>query len=187
MRLRSCVWIWPTSLYYFRSLTSRLIKSWRCATLDLWFLTVWWLLYTDCNTHIWSTTAVCDLSVIFWRTNVMTHGWTVIFFNRIILFKFQLARQINNVETSWALGATFQCIESLRKHGTCWKHRHSQRCNTPQPTKALTGFNSLGKNIYIDCICHFVIELILKMWVFIHTSALTLWMFLIRMLSYVWG
>ncbi|XP_026141499.1 ectonucleoside triphosphate diphosphohydrolase 6 [Carassius auratus] len=31
----------------------------------------------------------------------------------------KLARQINNVETSWALGATFHCIESLRKHGTC--------------------------------------------------------------------
>ncbi|XP_077095488.1 ectonucleoside triphosphate diphosphohydrolase 6 isoform X4 [Siphateles boraxobius] len=31
----------------------------------------------------------------------------------------KLARQINNAETSWALGATFQCIESLRKHGTC--------------------------------------------------------------------
>ncbi|XP_059374782.1 ectonucleoside triphosphate diphosphohydrolase 6-like isoform X2 [Carassius carassius] len=31
----------------------------------------------------------------------------------------KLARQINNVETSWALGATFYCIESLHKHGTC--------------------------------------------------------------------
>ncbi|XP_016308997.1 ectonucleoside triphosphate diphosphohydrolase 6-like isoform X3 [Sinocyclocheilus anshuiensis] len=31
----------------------------------------------------------------------------------------KLARQINNAETSWALGATFHCIESLRKHGTC--------------------------------------------------------------------
>ncbi|KAK2878885.1 hypothetical protein Q8A67_019676 [Cirrhinus molitorella] len=31
----------------------------------------------------------------------------------------KLARQINNVETSWALGATFHCIESLHKHGTC--------------------------------------------------------------------
>uniref|UniRef100_A0A8C2BXK7 nucleoside diphosphate phosphatase n=1 Tax=Cyprinus carpio TaxID=7962 RepID=A0A8C2BXK7_CYPCA len=31
----------------------------------------------------------------------------------------KLARQINNVETSWALGATFYCIESFHKHGTC--------------------------------------------------------------------
>ncbi|XP_050988737.1 ectonucleoside triphosphate diphosphohydrolase 6 [Labeo rohita] len=31
----------------------------------------------------------------------------------------KLARRINNVETSWALGATFHCIESLRKHGAC--------------------------------------------------------------------
>lgn len=76
-------------------------------------------------TCICSVTAVCDLSVIFWWKNVMDDP--VIYFNCIILFKFQLARQINNVETSWALGATFQYIESLRKHGTCWKHRHSQR------------------------------------------------------------
>uniref|UniRef100_A0A9J8AQ10 nucleoside diphosphate phosphatase n=2 Tax=Cyprinus carpio TaxID=7962 RepID=A0A9J8AQ10_CYPCA len=31
----------------------------------------------------------------------------------------KLARQINDVETSWALGATFHCIESIHKHGTC--------------------------------------------------------------------
>uniref|UniRef100_A0A8C2E0Z8 nucleoside diphosphate phosphatase n=1 Tax=Cyprinus carpio TaxID=7962 RepID=A0A8C2E0Z8_CYPCA len=31
----------------------------------------------------------------------------------------KLARQINDVETSWALGATFHCIESVHKHGTC--------------------------------------------------------------------
>ncbi|TRY60474.1 hypothetical protein DNTS_028908 [Danionella cerebrum] len=31
----------------------------------------------------------------------------------------KLARQINKVETSWALGATFHCIESLHKHGSC--------------------------------------------------------------------
>ncbi|XP_073783336.1 ectonucleoside triphosphate diphosphohydrolase 6 isoform X1 [Danio rerio] len=31
----------------------------------------------------------------------------------------KLARQINNAETSWALGAAFHCIESFRKHGTC--------------------------------------------------------------------
>ncbi|XP_052010284.1 ectonucleoside triphosphate diphosphohydrolase 6-like [Xyrauchen texanus] len=31
----------------------------------------------------------------------------------------KLARKINDVETSWALGATFHCIESLRKHGSC--------------------------------------------------------------------
>ncbi|KAI7805096.1 ectonucleoside triphosphate diphosphohydrolase 6 isoform X2 [Triplophysa rosa] len=31
----------------------------------------------------------------------------------------KLARKINDVETSWALGATFHCIESIRKQGTC--------------------------------------------------------------------
>ncbi|XP_065100975.2 ectonucleoside triphosphate diphosphohydrolase 6 [Paramisgurnus dabryanus] len=31
----------------------------------------------------------------------------------------KLARKINEVETSWALGATFHCIESIRNQGRC--------------------------------------------------------------------
>ncbi|XP_041108087.1 ectonucleoside triphosphate diphosphohydrolase 6-like isoform X1 [Polyodon spathula] len=43
---------------------------------------------------------------------------------------FKLARKINNVETSWALGATFHYIESLHKHRqrTCFHNNKEASC-----------------------------------------------------------